>query len=77
MLIFSACDDTYLDRFPKDQLTVETTFTVNSNFETYAWGFYGYFPGYSLTPVNSEWNSDLIVNPTCKWHPLNTCNTSG
>ncbi|TKG97332.1 RagB/SusD family nutrient uptake outer membrane protein [Puteibacter caeruleilacunae] len=61
LLIFTACEETYLDRFPKDQLTVETTFTTNSNFETYVWGFYSWFGGYNLGQQNADLNGDLMI----------------
>ncbi|NKI27519.1 RagB/SusD family nutrient uptake outer membrane protein [Arenibacter sp. 6A1] len=64
LLIGSSCSDEILEKLPKDQLTVSTTFTTNTNFETYAWSLYSYsFPGYwDLTPINRELGSDLIVN---------------
>ncbi|SHI56160.1 Starch-binding associating with outer membrane [Arenibacter nanhaiticus] len=64
LLIGSSCSDEILEKLPKDQLTVATTFTTNTNFETYAWSLYSYsFPGYwDLTPINREMGSDLIVN---------------
>ena len=62
--IGSSCSDETLEKLPKDQLTVSTTFTTNSNFETYAWSMYANsFPGYwDLTPINREMGSDLLVN---------------
>ena len=62
--IGSSCSDEILEKLPKDQLTVSTTFTTNSNFETYAWSMYANsFPGYwDLTPINREMGSDLLVN---------------
>lgn len=64
LLIGSSCSDEILEKLPKDQLTVSTTFTTNTNFETYAWSLYSYsFPGYwDLTPISREMGSDLIVN---------------
>jgi hypothetical protein len=60
----SSCSNEILEKLPKDQLTVSTTFTTNSNFETYAWSMYANaFPGYwDLTPINREMGSDLLVN---------------
>ena len=47
LLIFVGCSEDSLERLPKDQLTVATTFTTNSNFETYAWSLYAnILPGY-------------------------------
>jgi hypothetical protein len=63
LLVFTGCNEEFLDKLPKDQLTIQTTFTTNSNFETYAWSLYNTFPGYwDLTPINRERGSDLMVN---------------
>lgn len=64
LLTFVGCSEDNLERLPKDQLTVSTTFTTNSNFETYAWSLYAnILPGYyDLTPINRERGSDLMVN---------------
>ncbi|MCG8311212.1 MAG: RagB/SusD family nutrient uptake outer membrane protein [Cytophagales bacterium] len=63
LLMFSGCNEDYLEKLPKDQLTEATTFTTNANFETFAWGFYNTFPGYwNLTPINRERGSDLMIN---------------
>lgn len=64
LLLFTACDENFLEKLPKDQLTVSTTFTSNANFETYAWGFYNTFPGYwDVTGIiGKDMASDLMVN---------------
>ncbi|MGQ1787518.1 RagB/SusD family nutrient uptake outer membrane protein [Saccharicrinis sp. GN24d3] len=63
-LLLIACEDS-LERFPADQLTVPTTFTNNSNFEIYAWGFYDAFIGYSSRDVlNQEARCDLALYNT-------------
>ncbi len=60
LLIATGCSDEFLDKLPKDELSEVTTFTTNSNFETFAWGFYGFFPAYNdLGVLNSEWYGDL------------------
>jgi len=51
-----------LDLLPKDQLTEITTFVDYKGFQTYAWQFYGVFPGYSEAVLNGENNSDLFEN---------------
>lgn len=67
-VVFVACDDTYLDRFPKDELTEETTFTTNANFETFSWGFYNWFPGYDMSQQNADMDGDLMLyNPTSQY----------
>jgi len=64
LLIFVGCSEDSLERLPKDQLTVATTFTTNSNFETYAWSLYAnILPGYyDLISIWRERGSDLMVN---------------
>lgn len=64
LLLFTACDEAFLEKLPKDQLTVATTFTTNANFETYAWGFYNTFPGYwDVTGIiGKDMASDLMIN---------------
>lgn len=51
------CDN--LERLPKDEGTVQTSFINYSNFRTYAWSFYDVFQGYELEVINTEWNSDF------------------
>ncbi len=63
LLTFTGCDDDFLEKLPKDQLTEETTFTDNSNFQTYAWGFYNSLPGYwDHATIWRERGSDLMVD---------------
>lgn len=50
------------DMLPKDQLAVGTTFVDYNGFKTYAWKFYGVFPGYAPSTPNSEFNGDLFLN---------------
>ncbi len=42
ILIFG-CNDEFLEKYPKDQLTVETAFETSDNFATYAWSLYNIF----------------------------------
>ncbi|GAA3555156.1 RagB/SusD family nutrient uptake outer membrane protein [Snuella lapsa] len=64
LLVFSSCSESFLEKLPKDQLTVSTTFTTNANFETYAWSLYAnILPGYwDFAPILREMGSDLMVN---------------
>lgn len=63
LLLFTACDDDFLEKLPKDQLTEATTFTSSANFATFAWGFYNTFPGYwDHATIFRERASDLMVN---------------
>ncbi len=63
LLIFSGCQKDFLEKLPKDQLTVATTFTSSANFETFAWGFYNTFPGYwDHSTIWRERGSDLMIN---------------
>lgn len=62
-LLFTACNDDFLEKLPKDQLTEATTFTSSANFATFAWGFYNTFPGYwDHATIFRERASDLMVN---------------
>lgn len=62
LLIFSGCNEDFLDKSPQDQLTEASTFSSNANFETFAWGYYEAFPGYyDKTPLIRERGSDLLV----------------
>ena len=58
----TSCNEDYLEKLPKDQLTEQTTFTTNANFETFAWGFYSSsFGGYNdWTNINREFSADLM-----------------
>ncbi len=64
LLLMIACNsDEFLDKLPKDQLTKETAFISNINFETYAWSFYSTFPGYEdKISFVQELGSDLMEN---------------
>lgn len=64
-LSLTGCSEEFLDKLPLDQLTEATTFTTNSNFETFSWGFYDTFEGYHASERISflqEMESDLVVN---------------
>jgi hypothetical protein len=72
LLGLSSCGDDFLEKLPKDQLTVATTFTSNSNFETYTWGLYNTFPGYwdVVGIIRKDMASDLMVdNSGTEGHP--------
>lgn len=72
LLLFTGCSDDFLEKLPKDQLTVSTTFTSNANFETFAWGFYNTFPGYwdVVGIIRKDMASDLMVdNSGTQGHP--------
>ena len=64
LLLFAACNDDFLEKLPKDQLTEASTFTTSANFETYAWGFYNTFPGYwdVVGIIRKDMASDLMVD---------------
>lgn len=51
-----------LDLEPEGTLTENSTFTNYNNFISYAWQFYGTFPGYSNAVPNSEFHGDLFAN---------------
>ncbi|MDH5828649.1 RagB/SusD family nutrient uptake outer membrane protein [Sphingobacterium faecium] len=60
-----------LDLEPEGTLTENSTFTNYNNFISYAWQFYGTFPGYDGSAPNSEFNGDLfaqaVANGTSDW----------
>lgn len=64
LLFFVAvcCDEEILNQLPEDSFVEETIFTTDSNFETYAWGFYEWFPKYSTGGFGSEFAGDLMSN---------------
>ena len=60
LLFIGGCNEDFLEKLPKDQLSEATTFTTNANFETFAWGFYSSLRAYSsLSVFNAEWYGDL------------------
>ena len=65
LLSLIGCSEEFLEKLPLDQLTVQSTFTSNANFETFAWGFYDTFEGYhrnDRVSYNQEMDTDLMVN---------------
>ena len=60
-----------LDLTPEGSLVEKTTFTSYNNFVTYAWQFYGVFPGYTNAVPDSEVHGDLFAkantNATSDW----------
>ena len=61
VLLLQSCTNN-LDLLPKDQLTIPTTFVDYSGFKTYAWSFYGVFPGYSTSVPDMDNDGDLFLN---------------
>jgi len=51
-----------LDLEPEGSLTENSTFSNYNNFISYAWQFYGTFPGYNGSAPNAEVNGDLFAN---------------
>lgn len=43
MLLLSACNDNFLEKYPLEKQTESTAFKSYSNFKTYAWGLYDVF----------------------------------
>jgi hypothetical protein len=60
-----------LDLEPEGSLTENSTFSNYNNFISYAWQFYGTFPGYNSSVPDSEVNGDLFAkanaNATSDW----------
>lgn len=64
------CSD-FLDKYPLDKQTEETTFETYENFRTYSWGCYDYFKGFKVTAntydiesAMEECNSDNMIYGT-------------
>jgi len=68
-ILFGGCND--MDLKPDGVMTEEVTFSTYNNFITYAWQFYGVFPGYDQSAPDAEINSDLFArannNATSDW----------
>ena len=43
MLLFSSCNDGFMERIPQDSLTESTVFSNYGTFKTYAWSLYSVF----------------------------------
>ncbi|MFL9483844.1 RagB/SusD family nutrient uptake outer membrane protein [Chitinophagaceae bacterium LWZ2-11] len=66
-LMMAACNKNYLNQLPVTSLVPQTAFITYNNFETYAWGLYGYMNGYGSTDAqypdymgSQEFNSDNL-----------------
>lgn len=64
-----SCNDSTMDRFPKEKQSEETAFQTSSNFRTYAWSLYSVFTNSNITlsyqatgPNQSSWAGDLLAN---------------
>lgn len=65
ILSLTGCSEEFLEKLPLDQLTEPSTFTTDSNFETFSWGFYNAFKGYhrdDRITYTQELQSDLMVD---------------
>ncbi len=49
LLLTIACDDDFLDKLPKDELSVESTFSNNNSIQAYTWQFYERFQAHNET----------------------------
>lgn len=56
------CTDDLLDKTPQLSFSEENAFENFEITQTYALGLYQIFPGYNLGVINSDWNSDLMMN---------------
>ena len=43
LIIFNACNDDFLDKYPIDSQTEGTAFRTYNNFQTYPWSLYAVF----------------------------------
>ncbi|MDR1672837.1 MAG: RagB/SusD family nutrient uptake outer membrane protein [Bacteroidales bacterium] len=53
-----SCNDSFLERLPKDQETESSFFSSYDNFKTYAWQFYGWYDVYALNQDFMDTYSD-------------------
>lgn len=60
-LALVSCNDDFLEVYPRDTQTVETAFVTSANFETYAWGLYDIFSGYSDAGLDDDKNGGNLV----------------
>lgn len=70
-LLLGGCSKNFLDLQPKDQLSIQTTFTTYETIKLYAWQFYEVFPGYAASELNRDIDSDLgqfsLLNRESPW----------
>ena len=65
LIIFSGCEEEFLNRSPKDELSEATAFSTYNNVKVYAWNFYDFFDSYQRK-TSGYWtedcDGDLIEN---------------
>ena len=57
-----SCNDDFLEVYPRDTQTEATAFVTADNFETYAWGLYSIFGGYSDDTLGDDKNGGNLVS---------------
>lgn len=57
-----SCNDDFLEVYPRDTQTEATAFVTADNFETYAWGLYSIFGGYSDDTLGDDKNGGNMVS---------------
>ena len=57
-----SCNDDFLEVYPRDTQTEATAFVTVDNFETYAWGLYSIFGGYSDDTLGDDKNGGNLVS---------------
>ncbi|GAA3561875.1 RagB/SusD family nutrient uptake outer membrane protein [Snuella lapsa] len=64
-LFITACNnDEFLDKAPKDELSVATIFSTYNNIKTYAWSFYDFFDSYGRSTswsATRDLDGDLML----------------
>ena len=78
-ILLGSCNEDFLDRYPKDRLTINSVFSSYDNIKSYAWQFYEAFPAYEETKnldagnsiFDTERNTDLgcwsLANSESPW----------
>ena len=62
LVVGSACNKTFLDRYPESDLTAQNFFKDASDLQTYTNGFYSFLPGYYIA-LSDEQSDNYEGNP--------------
>ena len=62
--VLVSCNDDFLEVYPRDTQTEATAFVTADNFETYAWGLYSIFGGYSDDTLSDDKNGGNLTGNT-------------
>lgn len=78
-LLFSSCNDSFMERIPQDSLTESTVFSNYGTFKTYAWSLYSVFTNSNISrrPGSNGYGSALAYQPDIDAGYLMRRNNSG